>query len=192
MFCLVTDLTDDQAHPGHLLAAAYRWRWDGSETALREAKSTIAGAGPATGAILRSRTPDLIHQEHAAWITVTELTRALTRSAAAVAGPLTKGPRAGQPVQPRHLSFTTTRRTLIGTVRNGTATASLPAPARTAAYRAALDTITAVKVTTDRHRHRDHKTKSRQPFTRAPRGITTRTAPAVVHLCGTTATSNAA
>ena len=192
LFCLVTDLTDHQTHPGQWLAEAYRWRWDGSETALREAKSTIAGAGPATGAILRSHTPDLIHQEHAAWITATELTRALTRSAAAIAAPFTKGPRAGQPVQPRHLSFTTTRRTLISTVRNGTATASLPAPARTAAYRAALDTITTVKVTTDRHRHRDHKTKTRQPFTRAPRGITTRTTPAVVHLCGTTATSNAA
>jgi Transposase DDE domain len=192
LFCLITDLTDHQTHPGQLLAQAYRWRWDGSETALREAKSTIAGAGPATGAILRSHTPALIHQEHAAWITATELTHALTRAAAATAGPFTKGPRAGQSVQPRHLSFTTTRRTLIGTVRAGTATASLPAPARTAAHRAALHTINAVKVTTDRHRHRDHKTKTRQPFTRAPRGITTRTTPAVIHLCGTTATSNAA
>jgi Transposase DDE domain len=192
LFCLVTDLTDHHTHPGQLLAQAYRWRWDGAETALREAKSTIAGAGPATGAILRSHTPQLIHQEHAAWMVATELTRALTRSATAVAGPFTKGPRTGHPVQPRHLSFTTTRRTLIGTVRAGTATASLPAPARTTAYRAALDAITAVKVTTDRHRHRDHKTKTRQPFTRAPRGITTRTTPALVHLCATTATGNAA
>jgi hypothetical protein len=62
-------LLDHQTHPAQLLAQAYRWRWDGSETALREAKSTIAGAGPATGAILRSHTPELIHQEHAAWIT---------------------------------------------------------------------------------------------------------------------------
>jgi Transposase DDE domain len=192
LFCLITDLTDDQTHPGHLLADAYRWRWDGCETALREAKSTIADAGPATGASLRSHTPSLIHQEHAAWMTATELTRALLRSAAAVAAPLTKGPRTGQPVQPRNLSFTTTRRTLINTVRAGTATASLPAPARTTAYRTTLDTITTAKVTTDRHRHRDHKTKTRQAFTRAPRGITTRTAPAVIHLYGTTATSNAA
>ena len=63
LFCLVTDLLDEDTHPARMLAAAYRWRWDGSETALREAKSTIAGAGPGTGAILRSHTPDLIAQE---------------------------------------------------------------------------------------------------------------------------------
>jgi hypothetical protein len=187
LFCLVTDLIDHDIHPGHLLAAAYRWRWDGAETALREAKSTIHDAGPATGAILRSHTPDLVAQEHAAWIVGTELVHALTRSAAAVAGPFHKGPRAGQPVQARHLSFTTARRTLIGTVRAGTATASLPAPTRATAHRAALHLIATARVTTDRHRHRDHKTKTRQAFTHAPRGITTRTAPAVLHVCGATA-----
>ena len=187
LFCLLTDLLDEDTHPAGLLAAAYRWRWDGSETALREAKSTIAGAGPGTGAILRSHTPDLIAQEHAAWIVATELVHAATRSAAATARPFRTGPRAGQPVHPRHLSFTTARRTLITTVRTGTATASLPAPARAAAHRAALDVIAAARITTDRHRHRDHKIKSRQAFTHAPRGITTRTARAVVHVCGATA-----
>jgi len=187
LFCLLTDLLDHDEHPAHLLAEAYRWRWDGSETALREAKSTIAGAGPGTGAILRSHTPDLLAQEHAAWIVATELVHAATRSAAATAQPFRKGPRAGQPVHPRHLSFTTARRTLITTVRTGTATASLPAPARAAAHRGALDVIAAARVTTDRHRHRDHKIKTRQAFTHAPRGITTRTAPALVHLCGATA-----
>jgi len=57
LFCLITDLLDHDTHPAELLAKAYRWRWDGSETALREAKSTINGAGPATGANLRSTTP---------------------------------------------------------------------------------------------------------------------------------------
>ena len=47
--------------------------------------------------------------------------------------------------------------------------------------------IATARVTTDRHRHRDHKIKSRQPFPHAPRGITTRTAPAHVHVCGTAA-----
>ena len=47
--------------------------------------------------------------------------------------------------------------------------------------------IATARVTTDRHRHRDHKIKSRQPFPHAPRGITTRTAPAQVHVCGTAA-----
>jgi hypothetical protein len=29
-----------------VLAAAYHWRWIGSETCLKEAKSAISGAGP--------------------------------------------------------------------------------------------------------------------------------------------------
>jgi hypothetical protein len=126
LFCLVTDLLDHHIHPADLLGQAYRWRWDGSETALREAKSAIHDAGPGTGAILRSHTPELIRQEHAAWIVGTELVRAATRSAAALAQPFRKGPRTGQPVAARQLSFTTARRTLITTVRAGTATASLP------------------------------------------------------------------
>ena len=45
-------------------------------TALREAKSAIRGAGPSTGPMFRSGSPDLIRQEHAAWVTAVELTRA--------------------------------------------------------------------------------------------------------------------
>jgi Transposase DDE domain len=187
LFCLVTDLLDHHIHPAHQLAQAYRWRWDGSETALREAKSAIHDAGPGTGAILRSHNPELIRQEHAAWATATELVRAATRSAAAIATPFRKGPRTGQPVAARHLSFTTARRTLITTVRAGAATASLPAPTRAAAHQRALALIATARVTTDRHRHRDHRIKTRQAFPHAPRGITTRTAPAHVHLCGTAA-----
>ncbi len=187
LFCLVTDLLDHHTHPAHQLAQAYRWRWDGSETALREAKSTIHDAGPGTGASLRSASPELIRQEHAAWIVATELVHAATRSAAAIAAPFRKGPRTGQAVAARHLSFTTARRTLIGTVRAGTATASLPAAVRAAAHHTALAVIATARVTTDRHRHRDHKIKSRQSFSCTPRNITTRTAPAHVHVCGTTA-----
>jgi hypothetical protein len=187
LFCLVTDLLEHHTHPARLLAQAYRWRWDGSETALREAKSAIHDAGPGTGASLRSHSPELIRQEHAAWIVGTELVRAATRSAVATAAPFRTGPRTGQPVTARHLSFTTARRTLITTVRAGTATASLPAPTRAAAHQRALSMIATARVTTDRHRHRDHKIKSRQAFPHAPRGITTRTAPAHLHVCGTTA-----
>ena len=187
LFCLVTDLLDHHTQPAHQLAEAYRWRWDGSETALREAKSAIHDAGPATGAILRSATPELIRQEHAAWTTATELVHAATRSAAAIAQPFRKGPRTGQPVAARHLSFTTARRTLIATVRTGAATASLPAPARAAAHHTALAVIATARVTTDRHRHSDHKLKTRRAFPHAPRDITTRTAPAHVHVCGTAA-----
>ena len=187
LFCLVTDLLDHHTHPAHLLAEAYAWRWDGSETALREAKSAIHDAGPGTGAILRSHHPELIRQEHAAWTVATELVHAATRSAAAIATPFRKGPRTGQAVAARHLSFTTARRTLITTVRTGAATASRPAPARAAAHHHALAVIATARVTTDRHRHRDHKIKSRQAFGHATHGITTRTAPARVHVCGTTA-----
>jgi len=42
-------------------------------------------------------------------------------------------------------------------------------------------------VTTDRHRHRPHKIKTRQAFTHASRGITTSTIRAVVHICGAAA-----
>ncbi len=44
MFCLVTDLTDIREHPAPQLAALYKWRWDGSETALREARASLDGA----------------------------------------------------------------------------------------------------------------------------------------------------
>ena len=43
MFCLISDLLDHAAHPAGELAAAYHWRWIGSETALKEAKSAISG-----------------------------------------------------------------------------------------------------------------------------------------------------
>ncbi len=60
MFCLVTDLLDWRDYPAIELAGLYRWRWDGSETSLREAKAPLHGAGPGTGAMLRSGSPQLI------------------------------------------------------------------------------------------------------------------------------------
>ena len=186
LFALITDLHDHEAHPAHLLAAAYRWRWDGSETALREAKSTLHGTAGGTGAILRSHSPALVRAEHAAWMVAAELVHALTRAAATVAAPFTKGPRTGQPVAARDLSFTTARRTAVATVAAGTATASLPAPTRATARHGALQTIAATRGTTDRHRHRDRKIKTRQPFPHATADIATSTVPAVIHVCGTT------
>ena len=48
MFCLVTDLLDWQEYPALELSGLYKWRWDGSETALREAKAPLRRrrAGP--------------------------------------------------------------------------------------------------------------------------------------------------
>jgi hypothetical protein len=43
MFCLVTDLMDWEAYPAPELARLYKWRWDGAETALREAKAPARG-----------------------------------------------------------------------------------------------------------------------------------------------------
>jgi len=56
MFCLITGLHDWRAYPAGVLAAAYRWRWDGSETALREARSAIRGAGPGRSSAPAPRT----------------------------------------------------------------------------------------------------------------------------------------
>ena len=184
MFCLVTDLHDWQAHPASALAAAYKWRWDGSETALREAKSAIRGAGPSTGPIFRSHCPDMIRQEHAAWITGTELVRAAARQAARLAIPARTGRRTGQPVHPREISFTAARRAAITSIRTGTATASLPAAITAARRQATLCDLGRRRVTIDRDRHRDHKTKARQAFPAAGRGTATRKAPATITLCG--------
>ena len=184
MFCLATDLDDWHAYPAGVLAAAYKWRWDGSETALREAKSAIRGAGPSTGPIFRSHTPDMIRQEHAAWITAVELARAAARAAARSAAPARKGRRAGHPVHPREISFTAARRAAITATRTGTATASLPSALTKAGRDAALRDLGRHRVTIDRDRHRDHKTKARQAFPAAGRGTPTRTAPARIAVCG--------
>ena len=164
LFCLITDLHDHAAYPAGVLAAAYHWRWIGSETSLKEAKSAISGAGPSTGAMLRSQSPALIAQEHAAWVTAVGLARAVARAAAAVAVPAGKGKHAGQPVHPRQISFTAARRAIITTTRAGAATASLPAPAITASRVRVLAGLARRRVDVDRHRHRDRKTKARLGF----------------------------
>jgi hypothetical protein len=156
MFCLVTDLHDWRQHPAAVLAAACKWRWGGPETALREARSAIRGAGPSTGPVFRSRTPDLIRQEHAAWITAVELVRAVTRQAARLAA---RPARAAAP-------------------------ASLPAAVTAARYHGTLRDLGRRRFTIDRDRHRDHKTKARQAFPAAGREITTRKARAVITICG--------
>ena len=96
MFCLVTDLMDWEEYPGPGLAALYAWRWDGSETALREAKAPLRGAGPGTGPMLRSGSPDLVQQEIAAWAAGTAMTRGVILDAAVAAVPARKGRRAGR------------------------------------------------------------------------------------------------
>ena len=166
-----------------MLAAAYHWRWIGSETSLKEVKSAISGAGPSTGAMLRSQSPALIAQEHAAWVTATGLARAVARAAAAVAAPAGKGKRACQPVHPRQISFTAARRAIITTTRTGAATASLPAPAITASRVRVLACLARRRIDADRHRHRDRKTKARLGFPSGGPRIPAQTAIARYYSC---------
>jgi hypothetical protein len=176
MFCLVTDLRDWEEYPAADLAALYRWRWDGSGTALREAKSAISGAGPSIGPMLRSKTPALVRQELAAWAAAVEMTRGLARDAALAAVPARKGRRAGQPVQPREISFTAARRAAISAIRHGTAS-----------YTALTSAISRNRVIADRNRHRARKTKVRPAFPGAGRDTATRTAEAILTICNTPA-----
>ncbi len=187
LFALITDLTDHAAYPAGVLAAAYHWRWIGSETCLKEAKSAISGAGPSTGAMLRSQSPALIAQEHAAWVAATELTRAAARAAAAIAVPAGKGKRVGQPVHPREISFTAARRAVITSTQVGAATASLPAPLARANRHAILAGLARRRVDADRNRHRDRKTKARPGFPPGGPRLATTTAPAEISVCGHTA-----
>jgi hypothetical protein len=183
LFALITDLLDHAAYPAEVLAAAYHWRWIGSETCLKEAKSAISGAGPSTGPMLRSASPALIAQEHAAWVTAVELARAAARAAAAIAVPARKGKRADQPVHPREISFTAARRAVITTTRGGAATASLPAPAITASRDSALASLARRRVDVDRNRHRDRKTKARLGFPPGGPRVPALTAKAQISVC---------
>ena len=170
MFCLVTSLLDWEEYPARELAGLYKWRWDGSETGLREAKAPLHGAGPGTGAMLRSGSPELIAQEIAAWAAATEMTRGVTRDAALTARPARKGRRAGQPVRYRDLSLTRARRLILTAIRSGQA-----------GYKALASQIAKFRTVTDRNRHRARKSKSPSTFSHAgPEDAVTRTAGAVI------------
>jgi hypothetical protein len=172
LFCLVTDLMDVEDYPARELAALYKWRWDGSETGLREAKASLDGAGPSAGPMLRSGSPGLVRQELAAWAAATEMTRGVARAAAAAAVPAAKGRRAGMPVQAREISHARTRRTVIAAIRSG---------------RVRCDALTRElgkhRTIVDRNRHRARKAKCASTFPHASRADTaTRIAPAVITL----------
>ncbi|HXL94094.1 MAG TPA: transposase domain-containing protein [Streptosporangiaceae bacterium] len=170
MLCLVTDLLDWEEYPAPELAGLYKWRWDGSETGLREAKAPLHGAGPGTGAMLRSGSPELIAQEIAAWTCATEMTRGVTRAAALTAQPAVKGRRAGQPVRYRDLSLARARRLILAAIRSGKA-----------GYKTLTSQIARFRAVVDRNRHRARKSRSPSTFGHAgPKDTITRTAPAVI------------
>jgi hypothetical protein len=177
MFCLVTDLMDWEDYPGPELAALYKWRWDGSETALREAKSGLRGAGPGTGPMLRSGSPDLVRQELAAWAAGTGMTRRDILGAALAAVPAGKGRRAGLTVRPRDLSFARAIRAVLSSIRVGRD-----------CCQAVTSEIGRYRTIVDRDRHRDRKSKSPSSFAHAgPADTVTRIAPAVITMANTPA-----
>jgi Insertion element 4 transposase N-terminal len=177
MFCLVTDLLDWEDYPAPELAALYKWRWDGSETALREAKAPLRGAGPGTGPMLRSCSPDLVAQELAAWAAGTGMTRGVLLDAALAAVPAGKGRRAGLAVRPRDLSFTRALRAVLSAVRLGRG-----------CYQAVTSQIAAHRNVADRGRHRARKSKSPSHFPHASaKDTVTRIAPAVIIMANTPA-----
>jgi hypothetical protein len=177
MFCLVTDLMDYEDYPGPELAALYKWRWDGSETALREAKAPLRGAGPGTGPMLRSCSPALIRQEIAAWEIATELTRGVLRDAAIAAAPARKGRRAGLPARPRDLSQARAVRAVLSAIRLGRH-----------CYPAVTSEIAGYRNVVDRDRHRARKSKSPSTFSHAgPADTVTRIAPATITMANSPA-----
>jgi hypothetical protein len=177
MFCLVTDLMDWEDYPAPDLAALYKWRWDGSETALREAKAPLRGAGPGTGPMLRSGTPELVRQELAAWAAGTAMTRGVVLDAALAAAPARKGRRAGLTVRPRDLSFARAVRAVLSAIRLGHH-----------CYQAVTREIGQYRNTLDRDRHRARKSKSPSSFPHAgPADTGTRIAPALITMANTPA-----
>jgi hypothetical protein len=103
------------------------------------AVADLAGAGPSTGPMLRSKTPGLVRQELAA-------------------APARKGRRAGQPVHPREISFTAARRAVLAAVRHGVAS-----------YTLLTSAISKCRTVTERCRHRARKAKARPAFPGAGR-----------------------
>jgi hypothetical protein len=175
MFCLITDLADWEDYPAAELAALYKWRWDGSETALREAKAPLRGAGPGTGPMLRSGSPGLVRQELAAWAAGTGLARGIVLDAALGAASAGKGRRTGLTVRPRDLSFARAVRAVLSAIRLGHAR-----------YQAVTSEIGNYRNVVDRNRHRARKSKSPSSFAHAgPADTVTRIAPAVITMANT-------
>ena len=136
------------------------------ETALREAKASLDGAGPGTGPMLRSGAPLLVRQELAA-CAGTEMTRGAPDAACA---PGAEGTPGGQPVRPRDISHARARRAIITEIRAGAT-----------CYEALTREIAKYRVIVDRNRHRARKSKSPSTFDHATaKDIRTRIVPAVI------------
>jgi hypothetical protein len=207
LFCLVTDLLDHEQYPARELCDAYPARWGGSETHIKENKSTVTDAGPSVGPILRSKTPELARQEMWAWLASTQLVRAHGHDAAATQPVELEQPE--QPEQParpeqavvpeepvvparqdegrrvltaREISFVAALREATRSLTTSAVTAATSSARLAAATRQALDAITTQPVQVDRDRHRPRVTKARLDFPHAGGPVRTTTARAEVIL----------
>ncbi|WP_326750793.1 hypothetical protein OIE73_00885 [Streptomyces hirsutus] len=107
LICLITSITDPDAATAAELAGAYHQRWE-EETANGQLKSILRGPGK----VLRSKSPDLVHQEIWAYLLVHYAINSLTCQAATGAG-----------IDPDRISFL---RTLNVVRRTATGTAAFP------------------------------------------------------------------
>jgi hypothetical protein len=177
LFCLVTDLLDHQRYPAQALCGAYPMRWSGSETHIKEAKSTVTDAGPSRGPILRSTTPQMVEQEVWAWLAATELVR--THARAAALSPVSAGRHA---VTARQCSFTASRRETLRSLTQTTVTATTSPAQLAAAADRTHRAILAQLVQVDRNRHRERVTKTRLDFPTSKGKAPTTTAQAQIIL----------
>jgi hypothetical protein len=102
LYCLASTLLDHQKFPAEAIREAYPQRWSASETTIGENKTTVTGAGPATGPALRSGEPDLVRQEFWAWLTGAQLVRKSGAASTTAGG--------ARPVTTDQISFTGMRR----------------------------------------------------------------------------------
>jgi hypothetical protein len=107
LIVVLSTITDPAAARADELAAAYHQRWE-EETANDQLKTHLRGPGR----ILRSRLPELVHQEIWAWLLVHHALSALITRAAQAAD-----------IDPDRISFT---RTLRLVRRTATGTAAFP------------------------------------------------------------------
>ena len=128
MFCLVTDLQDWEEYPAADLAGLYRWRWDGSETALRRRSQPSPAPARRPGRCpVQYPGPDPAGAR-----------RLGRRRGHRTAGRPRRRPRRASPpgraaapgsLSPREISFTAARRAVIAAVRHGAASYALLARA---------------------------------------------------------------
>jgi hypothetical protein len=107
LIVLLSTITDPAGARADELAAAYHERWE-EETANDQLKTRLRGPGR----VLRSRLPDLVHQEIWAWLIVHHAISALITKAAEAAD-----------LDPDRISFTKTLRLVR---RTATGTAGIP------------------------------------------------------------------